>query len=79
MADSKVKIFKVSGRYIKNRQYFSFNKFVRALKPEHAMEIVISEITSLKIYRRKVQFEPVKEVSLEECPDTFVHALTDYK
>lgn len=77
MVENEIQIFKVSGTYVLQHQYRSFTKYIRALKAEHAKEIAISEITSTRVYRRKVHFTEIKPVSLEECPDLFVHALSE--
>ena len=79
MANTEVKIFKVSGYYVKLHQRLTFNRYIRALKPEHAKEIVLSEITRVRVFRRKVHLDEIKEVSLEECPDLFIHSLMEHK
>ena len=51
---TKVKVFRVEGEYTKNHQKYVFRKEKRALTKEDAIELVLSEITSIGIYRRQV-------------------------
>lgn len=74
---NEVKIFRISGKYVKKRQYFSFTKYVRALKIEDAMEKVLSEITSIRLFRRKIQITEKKEVKPEDCTDQYVLSLNN--
>ncbi len=74
---TEVKIFKVSGRYVKKHQKFSFTKFARALKEEDAMEKVYSIVTASKILRRKITITECKEVPVNECDDLYIKALAN--
>jgi ribosomal protein L20A (L18A) len=74
---SEVKIFLVSGNYVKNKQKFTFNKNVRALTPAQAKELVLCTITSIKLLRRKVNITEIKEVPAEQCTDLFIKNLAE--
>lgn len=73
----EVKIFKISGKYVKKHQKFSFTKFARALKEEDAMEKVYSIVTASKILRRKITITECKVVSIDECDDLYIKALAN--
>lgn len=77
MVASEVKIYRITGKYVKKHQHFKFTKYVRALKPENALDKVLSGITSQKILRRKIQIVENVEVSLDECPDLYIHELSN--
>ena len=77
MAKNEVKIYKISGKYVKRHQKFSFTKFVRALKEEDAMEKVLSVVTSTKILRRKITITECITVPKEECDDNYIRSLCE--
>ncbi len=77
MPESEVKIYKISGKYVKKHQKFSFTKFARALKEEDAMEKVYSIVTASKILRRKITITECKVVSIDECDDLYIKALAN--
>ena len=52
-----------------------FRKEVRALKEEDALEKVLSQITSIGIYRRQINIQEIKEISLEESQDHLIREL----
>jgi len=71
---SEVKIFRIRGKMLLSHDRYpewrSFTLYVRALKPEHALEKVYSELGSRhKLKRYHIRVEEVKEVSLEEVED----------
>ncbi len=71
---SEVKIYRVSGRMLLSHDRFpewrKFTVYVRALKPEHALEKVYSELGSRhKLKRYHIKVEEVREVPLEEVED----------
>lgn len=72
MPESEVKIYKISGKYVKKHQKFSFTKFARALREEDAMEKVYSIVTASKILRRKITITECKVVSIDECDDLYI-------
>lgn len=76
MVASEVKIFKISGKYVKNFRKYAFTKYVRALTPENAYEKVISQITSQKLLRRKVTITENVAVPLDQCPDLYIQQLS---
>ncbi len=76
----EVKIFLVEGRMLirhdRMPEWWKFRKYVRALKPEHAVEKVLSELGSNhKVKRYHVKIERVVEVSPEEVTDRNILAL----
>ncbi len=78
---SEVKIFRVRGRMLLSHDRYperrSFTIYVRALKPEHALERVYSELGSRhKLRRRHIKIEEVKEVPLEEVEDLTIIRLS---
>lgn len=78
---SEVKIFRVKGRMLLSHDRFpewrNFTIYVRALKPEHALERVYSELGSRhKLRRRHIKIEEVKEVPLEEVEDLAIIRLS---
>ena len=71
---SEVKIFRVSGRMLISHDRFpewrKFSVYVRAVKPEHAIEKVYSDLGSRhKLKRYHIKITEVKPVSLEEVDD----------
>ena len=75
MSASEVKIYKISGKYVKLHQRFQFTKYVRALDPEDALEKVLCLVTSQHILRRKIKIIENKEITVEECPDLYIQEL----
>ena len=73
----EIKIYKISGKYSKQHQHFQFTKYIRALKEKDAQEIVISTISSQGVFRRKIHITESKVISLDECPDLYIHELTE--
>lgn len=76
----EVKIYRVSGKMlIRHDRLPTWQKFsieVRALKPEDAIEKVLSELGSRhKLRRRHIRIEEVREISLEEATNPQVRAL----
>jgi len=76
----EVKIYRISGKIlISHDRLPTWQKFsieVRALKPEDAIEKVLSELGSRhKLRRRHIRIEEVKEISLEEATNPQVRAL----
>jgi ribosomal protein L20A (L18A) len=74
---SEIKIFRIIGNYKKNHKKYLFRKEVRALKEKDALEKVISQITSIGIYRRQINVQEVKEISLEESQDHLIRELSE--
>ena len=71
---SEVKIFKVIGKMMISHDKFpewrKFEIYVRAVKPEHAIEKVYSDLGSRhKLKRYQIKISEVKEVPLEEVED----------
>ncbi|MBY8984870.1 MAG: 50S ribosomal protein L18a [Candidatus Lokiarchaeota archaeon] len=74
---SEIKIYRIIGNYRKNFKKYLFRKEVRALKEEDALEKVISQITSIGIYRRQIKIQETKEISLEESQDYLIRELSE--
>ncbi|MHA1584067.1 MAG: 50S ribosomal protein L18Ae [Promethearchaeota archaeon] len=72
----EIKIFKISGNYVKKHQKFNFTKYIRALTAENALDKALSIVTSQKILRRKISITENKPIKLDECPDLYVHELS---
>lgn len=71
---SEVKVFRIRGQMMLSHDRYpewrKFTVYVRALKPEHALERVYSELGSRhKLKRRHIKIEEVAEVPLEEVED----------
>ncbi|MFW9940687.1 MAG: 50S ribosomal protein L18Ae [Candidatus Thorarchaeota archaeon] len=74
---SEIKIYRIIGNYNKNHKKYLFRKEVRALKEEDAREKVLSQITSIGIYRRQINIQEVKEITLEESQDYLIRELSE--
>ncbi|MBN2156354.1 MAG: 50S ribosomal protein L18a [Candidatus Lokiarchaeota archaeon] len=74
---SKVKVFRVEGEYTKEHQRYVFRKEKRALTKEEAIELVLSEITSIGIYRRQIKNLAVKELKENEIKDPLILQLME--
>ena len=59
---TKVKVFRVEGEYTKDHQKYVFRKEKRALTKEAAIELVLSEISSIGLYRRQIRNISAKEL-----------------
>ena len=71
-----MKIFKVIGRITKPNFETNFEKEVRALKPEHAIEKVCMELGSKhKVKRFHIKILNVKEIKPEEAEDPLIQKL----
>lgn len=71
---SEVKIYRVSGEMMLSHDRFpewrKFTVYVRAVKPEHALEKVYSDLGGRhKLKRYHIRIKEVKEVSIEEVDD----------
>ena len=73
----EIKIFKISGKYVKYHQKFAFTKYTRALKEEHALEKILCDVTSQKILRRKITSTEITQVSVDECDDGYMRQLSE--
>jgi len=74
---TEIKIFRIIGNYRKNHKKYLFRKEVRALKEEDALEKVLSQITSIGIYRRQINIQEIKEISLDESQDHLIRELLE--
>ncbi|MHA2269794.1 MAG: 50S ribosomal protein L18Ae [Promethearchaeota archaeon] len=74
---SEIKIYRIIGNYRKNFKKYLFRKEVRALKEEDAIEKVLSQITSIGIYRRQINIQEIKEITLEESQNYLIRELSE--
>lgn len=74
---SEIKIFRIIGNYLKNHKKYLFRKEVRALKEENALEKVLSQITSIGIFRRQISIQEIKEITLDEAQDYLIKELSE--
>ncbi len=80
----EVKIYRVEGLMLishdRNPTWQVFRKEVLALKPEHALEKIYSELGSRhKLRRKHIRITSVKEIKPEEATDPYVLALLEIK
>ena len=74
---SEVKVFRVTGRIRKPNFETEFQKEVRALKPENAVEKIYMEIGSKHRVRRfEIKISKVEELDPEEIEDILVKKMT---
>ena len=74
---SEIKIYRIIGNYRKKFKKYLFRKEVRALKEEDALEKVLSQITSIGIFRRQINIQEVREITLEESQDYLIRELSE--
>jgi len=73
---SEIKIFRVSGKITKPNFKTEFEKEVRALKPEQAIEKIYMEIGSKhKVKRYHIKILKVEEIKPEEAEDPIIRKL----
>lgn len=78
---TEVKVYLVEGEMLLGHdsrpEWRRFRVYVRALKPEHAVERVYSELGSRhKLRRRHIRIASIREVPLEEVDDIRVLKLS---
>lgn len=67
---SSVKIFRVSGRINKPNWKTNFEKEVRAMKPEEAVETIYTDLGSRHRARRfQIKIDAVEEIKPEDIKD----------
>jgi large subunit ribosomal protein LX len=73
---NEVKVFRVAGEIQKPNFKTSFRKEVVAVKPEHAVERVYTELGSKhKLKRFQIKIRNVAEVPLEEVEDPLIRKI----
>jgi len=77
---AEVKVYLVEGEMLLGHdskpEWRKFRIYVRALKPEHALERVYSELGSRhKLRRKHIRVTSVREVPLEEVEDVWILGL----
>lgn len=73
---TEIKIYRITGNYVRNHKKYLFRKEIRALTKENALENALCQITSTGIIRRQIKIQEVKEISLEECEDYLIRELS---
>ena len=73
---SEIKIYRIVGTYYKKHKKYLFSKEVRAMKEEDALEKVLSQISSIGLYRRQITIKEIKEITAEECKDYLIRELS---
>jgi len=77
---AEVKVYLVEGEMLLGHdsrpEWRKFRIYVRALKPEHALERVYSELGSRhKLRRKHIRVTSVREVPLEKVEDVWILGL----
>ncbi len=73
---AEVKVFRIAGEITHPKMKTKFVKELRALKPEHAVEQVYSDMGSRhKLKRCHIKILKVEEVSPEEAEDLTIRQL----
>lgn len=77
----EVKVFRVRGKMLISHDRFpewrKFEILVRALKEEHAIEKVYSDLGSRhKLRRKHIKIESIDEVPVEEIEDLYIVKLS---
>ena len=74
---SEIKIYRIEGIISKPNLKTKFSKEVRAIKPEDAIEIVLSEIGSKhRVKRFQIKILDVKEISPEEARNPIIRKIS---
>jgi large subunit ribosomal protein LX len=74
---SEVKVYRVTGEIVKPNMRTTFNKEVRALKPESATEKIYKELGSKHRAKRfQIRISKIEEVPPEEVEDPIMRKLT---
>jgi ribosomal protein L20A (L18A) len=76
---SQVKIFRITGHYMRLHRKFSFSKDLRAMTKEQALEQVLSTVTAQGFFRRQVKIDEAKEIKPEESKDYVIKYLNELK
>ncbi|NJE04909.1 50S ribosomal protein L18a [Thermococcus sp. M36] len=73
----EVKVFRVKGVFERLGKKQPFTKEYRALKEEHVVELVYSEIGSKhRVPRSKIEIESIEEIKPEEAENPIVRKLS---
>jgi large subunit ribosomal protein LX len=75
--ENEVKIFKITGHYIRLHEKKTFIKYYRALKQENAKELALSDLGSYRVRRRTIKIDEIKEIQAEDCPNQYIHSFTE--
>ncbi len=73
----EIKIYRVSGNYIKVHRKYEFNKLVRSVSEKNAVDKVLDVVSSQRIKRRKIKVTSVEIVPEDECDDVYINALAE--
>ena len=75
---SEVKVYRVSGKISKPNLRTEFNKEIRAVKPEDAVEKVYTLIGSKhRVKRFQMSISKVEEIGVDEIKNLIVRKLTE--
>ncbi|XRO75866.1 50S ribosomal protein L18Ae [Methanocaldococcus sp. 28A] len=70
------KIFRITGKILRKGEPMLFKKEYKALKPEHALEILYSEFGGrYKVKRTKIKILNIEEISPEDVTDPILKRL----
>jgi len=74
---SKVRVFRVIGKIMKPNLKTTFQREVRALKPEDAKEKILTELGSKhRVKRFHIKILKIQEISPEEIENPLIKKLT---
>ena len=72
-----INAYRIEGEYTKDFQKYVFRKEKRALNEDAALEKVLSEISSIGIFRRKIKINSIKKLKKEEITDPLIIQLME--
>lgn len=74
---TEVRVFRVTGKIMKPNLKTTFQREVRAIKPEDAKEKIFAELGSRHRAKRfQIKISSVQEISLEEIENPLIRKLT---
>ena len=79
-----VKIYRIHGFMLVSQgklpRWVKFTKEIRALKPEHALEKLYSEMGGRhKVKRANIKIVDIKEIGVEEAEDRYIKELSNLR
>ncbi|MHA1590831.1 MAG: 50S ribosomal protein L18Ae [Candidatus Njordarchaeales archaeon] len=72
---SKIKTYRITGRYRRLKRFFYVSKEIRAVSLENALEKFFSEIGSQGLKRTQIEIVDIKEISPEEVKNAKLRKL----
>ncbi len=73
----EIKLYKVSGRFIRMHRKYDFEKLVRAVSEDNAVNKVLDVISSERLKRRKIYVDSVEIMDPEQCEDAYIQSLSE--